>query len=42
MNLEKARELLETGGYTCVLTDGTTVHTSTFRGVKPLVQFLLQ
>ena len=40
MNLEKARELLETGGYTCVLTDGTTVHTSTFRGVKPLVQFL--
>lgn len=40
MNLDKAREILETGGYTCVLTDGTTVHTSNFRGVKPLVQFL--
>ena len=40
MILAKAKELLETGGYTCVLTDGTAVYTSTFRGVKPLVQFL--
>ena len=41
MVLKKAKELLESGGYTCVLTDGTAVHTSMFRGVKPLVQFLV-
>lgn len=40
MILNKAKEILENGGYTCVLTDGTEVYTSTFRGVKPLVQFL--
>ncbi len=40
MILKKAKELLESGGYTCVLTDGTVVYTSTLRGVKPLVQFL--
>ncbi len=40
MILTKAKEILESGGYTCVLTDGIEVHTSTFRGVKPLVQFL--
>ena len=38
--LEKAKELLESGGYTCVITDGGAVFTSTLRGVKPLVQFL--
>ena len=36
----KAKEILKSGAYTCVLTDGTTVHTSMLRGVKPLVQFL--
>ena len=40
MSLTKAKEILESGGYTCVLTDGTTVYTSMHRGVKPLVQFL--
>ena len=38
--LKKAEALLRDGGYTCVLTDGTAVHTSTQRGVKPLVQLL--
>ena len=40
MVLRKAKETLESGGYTCVLTDGTSVYTSKLRGVKPLVQFL--
>ena len=40
MALTKAKAILESGGYTCVLTDGTTVYTSMLRGVKPLVQFL--
>lgn len=40
MVLRKAKETLESGGYTCVLTDGTSVYTSNLRGVKPLVQFL--
>ena len=35
-----AKEILITGGYTCVLTDGQMVFTSTDRGVKPLVRFL--
>lgn len=35
-----AKEILVSGGYTCVLTDGTAVFTSTDRGVKPLVRFL--
>lgn len=38
--LEKAKELLESVDYTCVITDGDAVFTSTLRGVKPLVQFL--
>lgn len=42
MALSKAKEMLESGGYTCVLTDGNSVYTSTLRGVKPLVQFLEQ
>ena len=40
MALTKAKAILESGDYTCVLTDGTTVYTSTLRGVKPLVQFV--
>lgn len=39
-NLEKAKSLLQTGGYTCVLCQGETCHTSTSRGVRPLVQWL--
>ena len=35
-----AKERLLSGGYTCVLTDGEAVYTSTERGVKPLVRFL--
>ena len=35
-----AKEVLISGGYTCVLTDGRKVFTSTDRGVKPLVRFL--
>ena len=35
-----AKEVLIAGGYTCVLTDGRMVFTSTDRGVKPLVRFL--
>ena len=36
----EAKEILISGGYTCVLTDGQAVYTSTDRGVKPLVRFL--
>jgi len=39
-NLENAKQLLLSDGYTCVLCDGSTCHTSTLRGVKPLVQWL--
>ena len=42
MALSKAKEMLESGGYTCVLTDGNSLYTSMLRGVKPLVQFLDQ
>ena len=38
--LEIAKSSLETGGYTCVLTDGEISFTSTLRGVKPLVRFV--
>lgn len=37
---KKAKEILESGGYTCVLTDGEAIYTSRLCGVKPLVQFL--
>lgn len=40
MILTVAKNMLEEGGYTCVLTDGNRFFTSTQRGVKPLVQFL--
>ena len=38
-NLEKAKKHLQEGNYTCVLCCGDTFYTSTFRGVKPLVQW---
>lgn len=36
----QAKEKLLTEGYTCVLCSEEKVYTSTFRGVKPLVQWL--
>lgn len=42
MHILPAKALLESGGYTCVLTDGTGFFTSKDRGVKPLVQFIEQ
>ncbi|MCI9626058.1 MAG: DUF1893 domain-containing protein [Clostridia bacterium] len=41
-DLEKAKELLTKGGYTCVLCKGETVYTATERGVKPLVDWILK
>jgi len=38
-NLEKAKLILEEGGYTCVIL-GKEPYTSTFRGVKPLLDLL--
>ena len=35
-----AKEILVTGGYTCVLPAGRAVYTSTHRGGKPLVRFV--
>lgn len=40
MELTRAKELLISGQYTCVICRGDTVYTSTLRGVKPLVQWL--
>lgn len=40
MSIIIAKEAMEAGGYTCVLTDGVSLYTSCQRGVKPLVQFL--
>ena len=39
-NLTTARNLLDSGDYTCVLCQGDTVHTATERGVKPLLTWL--
>ena len=39
-NLENAKRKLTEGNYTCVLCCGDTFHTSAYRGVKPLVQWL--
>lgn len=39
-NLKKAKELLKSGNYTCVVTNGEEVFTSTDRGVKPLLSWL--
>lgn len=38
--LDKARELLLSGGYTCVLLRESSVYTSFARGVKPLLELL--
>ena len=40
MDMTKARSLLESGDYTCVVCHGDTVHTATERGVKPLLNWL--
>lgn len=39
-NLKRAKELLSSGNYTCVVTNGDNVLTSTERGVKPLLSWL--
>lgn len=39
-DLQRARELLSRGGYTCVLCREDVFHTATARGVKPLVDWL--
>ena len=39
-DLTNAKELLSSGNYTCVLCSGDTIHTTTERGVKPLVRWL--
>lgn len=39
-NLEKAKEILISGDYTCVLYDGTNEHHSNQKGVRPLIDFL--
>lgn len=40
--MEQARKLLNTGGFTCVLHKDNTLHTTTERGVKPLVRWLTE
>lgn len=40
MDLQKARQLLCTGEYTCVLCRDDTVHTSNRRGVAPLLALI--
>lgn len=37
---EKAKSLLQSGGYTCVLCNGDRVYTSNLRGVRPLLEML--
>ena len=39
-DLTKARTLLDTGSYTCVVCRGDSLHTATERGVKPLLSWL--
>lgn len=39
-DLTKARALLDTGSYTCVVCRGDALHTATERGVKPLLSWL--
>lgn len=40
MDMERAKQILADGGYTCVLCKGKTVVSSSHRGVKPLLDFL--
>lgn len=42
VDLERAKKVLEEGGYTCVLVNGETEYTSRERGIRPLLQFLEQ
>ena len=39
-NLEKAKETLKSGGYTCVLCKGEQVYTADKRGVAPMLEFI--
>ncbi len=39
-DLCRARQMLEEGGYTCVLCRAEQIHTSTARGVRPLLELL--
>jgi len=39
-DMNRAKALLDTGDYTCVLCRGDRVYTSTHRGVKPLLELL--
>ena len=39
-NLQKARDLLESGNYTCVVCKADSVYTTTQRGVAPLLNWL--
>lgn len=39
-DLMKARDILDTGGYTCVVCKDDTVFTATERGVKPLLDWV--
>lgn len=41
-DLLRARMLLESGNYTCVLCCGNEVHTSTARGIRPLLELPAQ
>lgn len=41
-DLLNAKERLSVGGYTCVLCKGDILHTTTERGVKPLVRWLTE
>ena len=38
--MEQARQILETGGFTCVLRRDSICYTTTERGVRPLVRWL--
>lgn len=38
-NINKAKEILQNGGFTCVLTDGEKLFTSNKRGVAPLLEW---
>ena len=40
LDLDTARNYLDSGNYTCVVCKGTTVHYATERGVNPLVTWL--
>lgn len=40
LDLERAREVLDAGDYTCALCRGDAVYTATARGVRPLVEWL--